>query len=283
MAGSTESCLRLLKLMPFSDLETNVDYLGNFVDEDALAARVDVPLAVATDTSVDRQFLTCDYNRDEDSYRSPFTNTYFPPMEDVDDPTLPSDVLRAQEELANEALGYYTRQYYGSSALHSAYYFDVDGTSFGSCWLIKKVVESDGELDGCVWDSKHIFQAQPSHDASDKWTYKLQTNIILTMTVKSLKSGGMRLAGHVQKTHTLTAPAKDDQDHIANMGKLLESSEQQARSEIDSLYVGKMHHITQSVRSIDGTADVKRGDALAKDLASFLKGNMGAVAADVHE
>ena len=30
------------------------------------------------DTDANREFLLCEYNRDGDSYRSPWTNKYFP-------------------------------------------------------------------------------------------------------------------------------------------------------------------------------------------------------------
>ena len=71
MAGADgiEQCLKLLKLTPVADLEKNVFFLSNFVDADDLMARVDLPLGVATDSKVDKPFLTCDYNRDEDSFR----------------------------------------------------------------------------------------------------------------------------------------------------------------------------------------------------------------------
>ena len=61
--------MKLLKLTPVADLEKNVFFLSNFVDADDLMARVDLPLGVATDSKVDKPFLTCDYNRDEDSFR----------------------------------------------------------------------------------------------------------------------------------------------------------------------------------------------------------------------
>lgn len=274
MADATANCLRLLKLMPFADLEKNMFYLSNFVDPDELVARVDVPLGVATDTEVNEKFLTCDYNRDDESHRSPHTNKYFPPLEDVDDPMLPTPELRAKETLANEIFGYYVLQYYGRGALSSVYFFDIDGKAFGACWLVKKSLAASGQVESCVWDAKHIFEVQPGEGG--RTTYRLQSNIILSLKVNSERSGTMNIGGHVQKTHASEGTARDDEDHIGNMGRLLEASEQAARGEIDSLYVGKMAHVASSVRDAAGTASTKRDSALASDLASFLKGNMGA-------
>jgi len=143
-----EHCLKLLKLTPAKDSERNVFFLSQFVDSDDLMGRVDVPLGVATDSKVDKPFLTCDYNRDEDSFRSPHSNEYFPPLEDDDEPTLPSPALRELEVLANEMFGYYVRLYYGrgSGVLSSVYMFDIDGTAFGACWVVKKSAWT-----GCGW------------------------------------------------------------------------------------------------------------------------------------
>ena len=40
------------------------------------------PLKEATDKESGRRYLLCEYNRDADSYRSPWTNSYDPPLED---------------------------------------------------------------------------------------------------------------------------------------------------------------------------------------------------------
>jgi len=45
-------------------------------------------IEIAEDTVEGKAFLKSEYNKDGDSYRSPWTNTYFPPIElgDGDDP-----------------------------------------------------------------------------------------------------------------------------------------------------------------------------------------------------
>jgi capping protein beta len=55
-----------------------------------------------------KEFLKCEYNKDGDSYRSPWTNQYFPAIvvEDGDEePIYPSNVLRNMEVAANEIFG----------------------------------------------------------------------------------------------------------------------------------------------------------------------------------
>lgn len=88
----------------------------------------------------------CDYNRDGDSYRlrnyrlrdyglfrSPWSNTYHPRL---DDGFLPSEKLRAMEVEANELFDAY-RELYFEGGTSSVYLWDLDN-GFAGCYLIKK-------------------------------------------------------------------------------------------------------------------------------------------------
>ena len=70
--------------------------------EDLLSS-VDQPLKIARDTN-GKDYLLCDYNRDGDSYRSPWSNKYDP---DLEDGAVPSDKLRSVEIDANAAFDQY--------------------------------------------------------------------------------------------------------------------------------------------------------------------------------
>ena len=54
-----------------------------------------------------RDFLLCDYNRDGDSWRSPWSNEFDPPIEDDDGGTKPSEKVRAMEVKMGEAIDVY--------------------------------------------------------------------------------------------------------------------------------------------------------------------------------
>jgi len=109
--------LSILRRMPPSRIEEDLSGLVTLLPdlEDELLQRVDQPLIVEEDTSVTAgkgelsSFLLCDYNRDGDSYRSPWTNSYFPPLEDG---IVPSPALRKIEIELNELLHFYTEMYY---------------------------------------------------------------------------------------------------------------------------------------------------------------------------
>ena len=93
-----------------------------------------------------KSFLLCDYNRDGDSYRSPWSNTYFPPLEDG---ILPSKALRKVEIEMNELVKFYTEMYY-EGGISSVYLWENDEEEngdegaeirdFAGCVCIKKDV-----------------------------------------------------------------------------------------------------------------------------------------------
>lgn len=72
-----------------------------------LLSQVDQPLQVLCDVESGKEFILCEYNRDADSYRSPWSNKYYPPL---DDAPFPSDDLRKLEVEANDIFAIYLDQ-----------------------------------------------------------------------------------------------------------------------------------------------------------------------------
>ena len=91
---------------------------------------------IETDNSNGKQFLKCEYNRDGDNYRSPFSNKYFP--ESSADSIYPSADLLQLEQKANDVFQRYAQLYFDTNALTSVYFFDTDYDGFGAAFLIKK-------------------------------------------------------------------------------------------------------------------------------------------------
>lgn len=67
-------------------------------------------LEIDFDTSVNREFLKCEYNRDGDAYRSPWSNKYFP--QGSEDSIYPSADLLALEQKANDVFQRYAQLYF---------------------------------------------------------------------------------------------------------------------------------------------------------------------------
>lgn len=106
MAGlQLKAALDLIRRLPPEKIESSLADLCDLAPDltDDLLSTIDQPLQLARDSSA-REFLLCDYNRDGDSYRSPWTNEFVPPLADG---IKPSPRLRAIEELANSVFDSY--------------------------------------------------------------------------------------------------------------------------------------------------------------------------------
>ena len=80
--------------------------------------------------------MKCEYNRDGDAYRSPWSNQYFPAP--TDEPIYPSAELQQMESKANEVFARYAQMYFDEGAITSVYFFDTDYEGFGASFLVKK-------------------------------------------------------------------------------------------------------------------------------------------------
>jgi capping protein beta len=96
----------LLRRLPPAKTADNVQLLCELAPElsEELLESVDVPLTVKKDRRSGREFLCCDYNRDGDSWRSPWSNEFEPPLEDG---VCPSERVRRMEVRANEGFDVY--------------------------------------------------------------------------------------------------------------------------------------------------------------------------------
>lgn len=119
-----DCALDLMRRLPPQQIEKNLSDLIDLVPslcEDLLSS-VDQPLKIARDRKMGKDYLLCDYNRDGDSYRSPWSNTYDPPLEDG---SMPTERLRKLEIDANHAFDQY-RDMYFEGGVSSVYLWDLD-------------------------------------------------------------------------------------------------------------------------------------------------------------
>jgi F-actin-capping protein subunit beta len=133
------AALNVMRRMPPSAVENNLAGLIELVPDltDDLLNNVDQPLQVEKDPKTNKYYILCDYNRDGDSYRSPWSNEYYPAL---DDGFMPTDNLRQMEIVANQVFDVYRKLYFDSGH-SSVYFFNTDeekDTSFGACFLIHK-------------------------------------------------------------------------------------------------------------------------------------------------
>ena len=216
-------------------------------ENEYLLQRVDQPLEVMEDSESGRQFLACDFNRDMDFYRSPWTNKYFP-ANDEEGLNTPSAALRELEERANGLFQAYTRAYY-KTGISSCYFWDMpgasDGSSFAAAWLIKKDVTEDQRFVRLgTWDSIHVIEVKEEGDGKAKYT--LTTTVILTFEVANDALGEAKVGGYLNrqaekrsKFEAFQTGVIQERSHLQNMGKMLEEMENRIRNELDSIYISK--------------------------------------------
>jgi len=251
MATEPLDCaLDLMRRLPPSQTEENLSGLIDLVPdlvEDLLSA-VDQPLKVAHDKGAKRDYLLCDYNRDGNSWRSPWSNKYDPPLKDG---AVPSAKLREIEVEGNTVFDTY-RELYFEGGVSSMYAWDLDA-GFAAVVLIKKTADasSKGAPMKGVWDSIHVVEVQ---EAGKNGVYSLTSTVMLSIRTKAKDTGSMALAGSLTRQANGEFPVDQHNTHIKNIGRMIEDLENKLRSHINLIYFGKTKDIVNTLRSVASLA-----------------------------
>jgi len=235
--------------------------------EDLLSS-VDQPLKIAKDKELGKEYLLCDYNRDGDSYRSPWSNTYDPPL---DDGAVPSERLRKLEIDANAAFESY-RDMYFEGGVSSVYFWDLEH-GFAGVVLIKKAGDGSKMIKGC-WDSIHVIEVQDKLSGRQAH-YKLTSTVMLWLQTNKPNSGLMNLGGSLTRQNEIDSPVNDQNPHLVNIGKMIEEMESKIRSTLNEIYFGKTKQIVSDLRSLDDTADVAKRENLVSELTKAVGKRQG--------
>lgn len=271
--GELNAALNLMRRMPPSKIALSLSGLVNLAPAltDELLQRVDQPLATARDAKSGKLYLLCDYNRDGDSYRSPWSNEYEPPLEDA---FKPSARLRALEEKSNAVFDAYRNLYY-EGGVSSAYLWDLEEEgAFAGCFLIKKeVIEPQRRVSEGCWDSIHVVEVTPKNGAKNgkgQHQYKITTTVILTMMTDKGEAGNVNLSGNLTRQgRERTATTASDSDHVVNIGQMIEEMEIDMRNQLDTLYIQKTREVINSIRRPGKPADGPT-QAFVADLAGAI-------------
>jgi capping protein beta len=258
-----DCALDLMRRLPPQQIEKNLSDLIDLVPDlcEDLLSSVDQPLKIARDKQVGKDYLLCDYNRDGDSYRSPWTNTYDPALEDG---AMPSEKLRSLEIKANEAFDQY-REMYFEGGVSSVYLWDLD-SGFAGVILIKKAGDGSKKIKGC-WDSIHVVEVQEKTRLAH---YKLTSTSMLWLQTNKVGSGTMNLGGSLTRQIESDAPVSEASPHIANIGRLVEDMENKIRNTLNEIYFGKTRDIVNGLRSVQPLKDDKERKAFQQDLMANL-------------
>ncbi|KAL9645937.1 hypothetical protein ABK040_001045 [Willaertia magna] len=259
-----ECALDLFRRLPPVQLETNLSFVSELIPNlaDELLQTVDCPLKVRKCEETGKDFLICDYNRDGDSYRSPFSNKYYPTLEDG---VLPRDDLRELEKKANDIFQMYCEQYY-EGGISSVYFWEVE-EGFAASVLFKKDGSGLRGVEKGIWDSIHVIEVQ-EHEDNKTATYRLTTTIILSM---STQDGQLDLSGSVQRQEDMDATFDNAYNtHIVNMGNMIQKMENSLRTQLQNVYFDKAREITRTLRNPQSSGERKLQMNLQNELANAL-------------
>ncbi|KAI9152568.1 F-actin-capping protein subunit beta [Blastocladiella emersonii ATCC 22665] len=246
MPEQFDCALDLMRRLPPRHVERNLVQLVDLaphLTEDLLSA-VDQPLKQLVCGSTGRPYLICDYNRDGDSYRSPWSNEYDPPLADG---AVPSPALRKLEEAANAAFDTYRELYY-EGGVSSVYTWDLDD-GFACVVLIKKVAERSSTVAAdASWDSIHVFEVaerRPNRVAH----YKLTSTVLLSVLHEDADVGRADLSGSLTRQTEQDLAFDDKGSHLGNLGRMVEDMEFKLRDALKNVYFDKTKDIVNEVRS----------------------------------
>jgi len=268
MADKLDCALDLMRRLPPSQIEDNLAGLIDLVPDlvEQLLSAVDQPLKIAHDPVSKRDYLLCDYNRDGDSYRSPWSNNYDPPIERG---AVPSPELRKLEIAANDVFDIY-RDLYFEGGVSSVYCWDLDD-GFAACILIKKTQDQSkkGQPMKGAWDSIHVVEVQ---DSKTKAHYKLTSTVMLSIETETATTGKVSLAGSLTRQAENDYPVSDVWPHVSNIGRMVEDMEIKLRTTLEQIYFGKTKEVVNELRSLTSSAVLQQRKNLQQEIGSSIGG-----------
>ncbi|EGC39158.1 subunit of heterodimeric actin capping protein cap32/34 [Dictyostelium purpureum] len=260
------AALDLMRRLPPSQIEDNLAGLLDLVPDltDDLLSSVDQPLKVAYDSVAKKDYLLCDYNRDADSYRSPWSNKYDPALSGA---CYPSAKLREIEVQANEVFEIYLNLYF-EGGVSSVYCWDLDD-DFAAVVLMKKTQDQSkkGQPMRGTWDSIHVVEVK---DKKKNAYYKLTSTVMLSIETDNEATGKINLAGSLTRQDEKEFPLNDVDTHVVNIGKMVEDMESKLRQTLETIYFGKTKEVVNTLRNALGSSEIEKRKNLSNQIGSAL-------------
>ncbi|QLI74001.1 F-actin-capping protein subunit beta [Metarhizium brunneum] len=259
-----------------SHLNTIISLAPDLAED--LLSSVDAPLTMRRCKQSGREYLLCDYNRDGDSYRSPWSNQFDPPLDEAGaggvgadgnegagEGAIPSERVRKMEIKANDVFDIYRDLYY-EGGVSSVYLWNLDD-GFAGVVLLKKSISPGKSTEG-IWDSIHVFEAI---ERGRMTHYKLTSTVILTLAAAGGSLGDMDLSGNMTRQVEQDMPVDGDDSHIVNIGRLVEDMELKMRNLLQEVYFGKAKDVVGDLRSVGSLSDGARDREAQRELIGSMR------------
>jgi len=198
--------------------------------------------------------------------------------------------LRSLEIIANDAFSTYRSLYYEGGSLSSVYLWDMSldkedldgrGNCFGAAVLIRKEAIAGETLRDGAWNSIHVIEVSPSNTGSEgesskpsspnnSYNYRLVATIILHLDTNVASLDQMVLSGSITRQSEQTLTVAHENDHIANMGRMIEEMEGRMRSSLQEIYFGKTHDLVNEIRPIVPAGFLRHQASLQQEMLNRL-------------
>ncbi|KAH0787615.1 F-actin-capping protein subunit beta [Histomonas meleagridis] len=262
---SEEPAYDLLRRVKPSDIEPRLYDLIRLCPRlsETLLSTVDIPMKIKEDTAVGGLFVACEFNRDLDSHRSPLSNKYYPTLRDGQ---MIPERLRRIEIKANYAFNAY-RHLYFHGGICSVYLWEIETKVFGLGVFIKNnintKIRTGNSIKGVI-DCSDVIEIDETNPKVAKYT--LTSSVLMNVSIDIGLSKPLTIGGSTADRKIVERPWKNDNDHIVNVGELVESNSAHFRDYIEAIYISKMRQIIELMSNQDGMA---LQAAVAKELATL--------------
>jgi len=246
-----QAALTLLRRLPPRDLAQNLVNFAKIAPhlEQSLQSHFDRPLSVEYDPEHGRHFVVCRFNRDGDSYRSPWSNRYFPPVPREEETHFrPSERLRILEETFNDVFDDYKTSYY-EGGVSSVYLWDLD-EGFAGAFLIKKEVTDGRDVGLGNWDSVHVVEVKEPPSSTSWAEYRLSTSVLINLETGEPGSAHSQLSSFVtRQAEEKKKKTAGEDSHFLHIGRMIEEMEISIRQSLEAVHIAKQREVLAAVRS----------------------------------
>ena len=118
------------------------------------------------------------------------------------------------------------------------------------------------------WHSFHLVEVIPEENGK-RAEYRLTTSIQLFLTLHNATVGTVKQNGSLTRQASSIMGYTTDEDHLQNLGQMIEQMENFVRSNLDMLYMSKNQETVDSIRILHPSDLPKR--SLLAELSSRMK------------
>jgi capping protein (actin filament) muscle Z-line, beta len=273
-----DSAQSIAQKTPPAALETTLDGLRTVLihnpdASDALMKKYYIPFDHVIDSSEkgEKPFLTCLYNKVGDMYRSPWTGKLHPLSKNdassnstSNNSSAPAstprrskndEMLLVLEKSLNDVWDSYKNLYYGHDSVGSVYVKDVEKGSFQGFFGIRKRSSEIGS-----WDSVSIVVVDEPTDK--ECTYRVETHVRVVIIPEVGDDSSATISGTTTQTDMSVLMSKEsvttckvvpdkipiNVSHIENIGTIIEDSEMEIRSVMETVYLPKNYEIVTAIQ-----------------------------------